>query len=275
MSDSLLLTKLYIPPIRKAIVPRPGLIARLNEGLAADRKLTLISAPAGFGKTTLVSEWIADCGSPVGWLSLDEGDTNPARFLSYLVAALQLIKTGIGERLLVALQSREPPQIEALLTDLINEITSIPGHFIIVLDDYHSVESKQVDQAVNFLIEHLPPQMHLVITSREDPSLPLARLRARGQLTELRAADLRFSPAEAADFLNQVMGLSLSPEDVAALDIRTEGWIAGLQLAALSVQGHHDAPSFKALACRASEAREANNHPLCGWKTRGYTNKSP
>lgn len=237
MSDSLLLTKLYIPPIRRAIVPRPRLIERLNEGLAAGRKFTLISAPAGFGKTTLVSEWIADCGCPVGWLSLDEGDTNPARFLSYLITALQLIKTGIGEGLLAALQSREPPQLVAVLTDLINEITSIPNHFIIVLDDYHSVESKQVDQAVNFLIEHLPPQMHLLIASREDPSLPLARLRARGQLTELRAADLRFSPAEAADFLNQVMGLSLSSDDVALLETRTEGWIAGLQMAALSMQG--------------------------------------
>ncbi|MHB8135044.1 MAG: LuxR C-terminal-related transcriptional regulator [Anaerolineaceae bacterium] len=237
MSEPLLLTKLYIPPPRSKIVLRPGLITRLNEGLAAGRKLTLISAPAGFGKTTLVSEWIADCGSPVGWVSLDEGDTNPARFLSYLVTAFQLIKTGIGERLLVALQSREPPPIEAVLTDLINEITSIPDHFIIVLDDYHSVESKQVDQAVNFLIEHQPPQMHLLITSREDPTLPLARLRARGQLTELRATDLRFSPAEAADFLNQVMGLSLSYEEVAALETRTEGWIAGLQMAALSMRG--------------------------------------
>ena len=185
MSDSLLLTKLYTPPIRGAIVPRPALITRLNEGLAASRKLTLVSAPAGFGKTTLVSEWIADCGCPVGWLSLDEGDANPTRFLSYLITALQLIKSGIDERLLTALQSREPPQIEAVLTDLINEITSIPEHFIIVLDDYHSVDSKQVDQAVYFLIKHLPPQMHILIASREDPSLPLARLRARGQLTEL------------------------------------------------------------------------------------------
>jgi len=244
MSDSLLLTKLYIPPKRAAIVPRPDLIARLNEGFSAGRKLTLISAPAGFGKTTLVSEWIADCGRPVGWLSLDEGDTNPARFLSYLVTALQLIKTGIGERLLAALQSREPPQLEAVLTDLINEITSIPDHFIIVLDDYHSIESKQVDQAVNFLIEHQPPQMHLLIASREDPSLPLARLRARGQLTELRASDLRFTPSEAADFLNLVMGLPLSTEDVAALETRTEGWIAGLQMAALSMRGLDDTGDF-------------------------------
>lgn len=244
MSDSLLLTKLYIPPIRTAIVPRPGLIARLNEGLAAGHKLTLISAPAGFGKTTLVSEWIAGCGLPVGWLSLDESDTNPSRFLSYLIMALQLIKSGIGERLLSALQSREAPKIEAILTDLVNEITTIPDQFIIVLDDYHSVESKTVDQAMSFLIDHLPPQMHLLIASREDPSLPVARLRARGQLTELRAADLRFSPSEAADFLNQVMGLSLSTEDVAALETRTEGWIAGLQMAALSIQGLSETGSF-------------------------------
>lgn len=244
MSDSLLLTKLYIPPIRTAIVPRPGLIARLNEGLAAGHKLTLISAPAGFGKTTLVSEWIAGCGLPVGWLSLDESDTNPSRFLSYLIMALQLIKSGIGERLLSALQSREAPKIEVILTDLVNEITTIPDQFIIVLDDYHSVESKQVDQAMSFLVDHLPPQMHLLISSREDPSLPLARLRARGQLTELRAADLRFSPSEAADFLNQVMGLSLSSEDVAALETRTEGWIAGLQMAALSIQGLSETGSF-------------------------------
>ncbi len=237
MPNSLLLTKLYIPPIRTAIVPRPGLIARLNEGLAAERKLTLISAPAGFGKTTLISEWIAGCGRPVGWLSLDQSDTNPSRFFSYLIMALQLIKTGIGEGLLVALKSREPPQLEAVLTDLINEITSISANFIIVLDDYHSVEFKEVDQAVKFLIEYLPPQMHLLIASREDPSLPLARLRARGQLTELRAADLRFSPTEAADFLNQVMSLSLSSEDIAALETRTEGWIAGLQMAALSMHG--------------------------------------
>ena len=237
MSDALLLTKLYVPQPRHNLVLRPRLVERLNEGLSSGRKLTLISAPAGFGKTTLVSEWVADCGRPVGWLSLDEGDTNPARFISYLITALQLIKTGIGERLLVALQSREQPQLEAVLTDLINEITSITDHFIIVLDDYHSVESKQVDQAVNFLIEYLPPQMHLIIASREDPSLPLARLRARDQLTELRATDLRFSPTEAANFLNQVMGLSLSSEDVAALETRTEGWIAGLQMAALSIRG--------------------------------------
>ncbi len=146
--------------------------------------------------------------------------------------------------MLAALQSPQPPPIESILTTLLNEITTIPDNFILVLDDYHVIDAKPVDQALTFLLEHLPPQMHLVIATREDPHLPLARLRARGQLTELRAADLRFTPAEAADFLNQVMGLNLSAEDIAALETRTEGWIAGLQLAALSMQGHQDAASF-------------------------------
>jgi LuxR family maltose regulon positive regulatory protein len=175
---------------------------------------------------------------------LDEGDNDPVRFISYLVAALQTIKAGIGEGLLAVLQSPQPPPTETILTTLINEIATIPDNFIFVLDDYHIIDSKPVDNALTFLIEHLPPQMHLVIASREDPHLPLARLRARGQLTELRAADLQFTPAEAAEFLNQVMGLNLSDGDVSALEIRTEGWIAGLQLAALSMQGRHDAASF-------------------------------
>ena len=169
--------------------------------------MTLISAPAGFGKTTLVSEWIAACGIPAAWLSLDEGDNDPARFLTYLVAALQTIPPKIGEGVLAALQSPQPPPIESILTTLLNEIATVPDNFVLVLDDYHVIDSKPVDQALTFLLEHLPPQMHLVITTREDPHLPLARLRARGQLTELRAADLRFTPAEAAEFLNQVMGL--------------------------------------------------------------------
>jgi len=209
-----------------------------------ERKLTLISAPAGFGKTTLVSEWITNYGRLVAWLSLDEGDKDLVRFISYLVAALQTIKVGIGEGLLAALESHQPLHIESILTTLLNEITTITDRFILVLDDYHLIDSQPVDQALAFLLEHLPPQMHLVITTREDPSLPLPRYRARDQLTELRAADLRFTPAEAADFLNQVMGLNLSAEDIAALETRTEGWIAGLQLAALSMQGHPDAANF-------------------------------
>ncbi len=242
MSEPLLLTKLYVPPPRPDIVLRPRLIERLNEVLHC--KLTLISAPAGFGKTTLVSEWLAGCQRPVAWLSLDEGDNDPARFLTYLVAALQTIAANIGKGLLAILESPQPPPIESILTALLNEITTIPDNFVLVLDDYHVIDSKPVDEALTFLLEHLPPQMHLVITTREDPHLPLARLRARGQLTELRAADLRFTPAEAAEFLNQVMGLNLSAEDIAALETRTEGWIAGLQLAAISMQGHQDTASF-------------------------------
>jgi len=244
MSAPILATKLYIPPPRPKVVLRPRLIERLNEGLSASRKLTLISAPAGFGKTTLVSEWVASCDQKVAWLSLDEGDNDPASFLAYLVAALQTIKAEIGTGILGALQSPQPPPIESILTALLNEITTVQDHFVLVLDDYHVMDSKPVDEAFAFLLEHLPPQMHLVITTREDPHLPLARLRARGQLTELRAADLRFTPAEAAEFLNQVMGLNLSAEDITALETRTEGWIAGLQLAALSMQGLQDAASF-------------------------------
>ncbi len=244
MSAPILATKLYIPPPRSKIVLRPRLIERLNEVLHSGCKLTLISAPAGFGKTTLVSEWIASCGRPVAWLSLDEGDNDPARFISYLVKALQTIQAGIGEGLLAALQSPEPLQIETILTTLLNEISSIPRNFLLVLDDYHSVDSHAVDQSLAFLIEHQPPQMHLLIATREDPDLPLARLRARGQCTELRAADLRFTPAEAAEFLNRVMGLNLSEADVTALEARTEGWIAGLQLAAISMRGNLDAAGF-------------------------------
>jgi len=242
MSTPTLATKLYIPLPRPKVVLRPRLIERLNEGLHG--KLTLISAPAGFGKTTLVSEWVADCKRPAAWLSLDEGDNDPTRFLAYLVAALQTVAANIGEGVLAVLQSPQPPPTESILTALLNEITTLPDHFVLVLDDYHVLDAKPVDNALTFLLEHLPPQMHLVIATREDPNLPLARLRTRGQLTELRATDLRFTPSEAAEFLNQAMGLNLSTEDIIALETRTEGWITGLQLAALSMQGHQDTASF-------------------------------
>jgi LuxR family maltose regulon positive regulatory protein len=244
MAAPILATKLYIPPPRAKVVVRPRLIERLDKGLAMGCKLTLISASAGFGKTTLVSEWVDGCERPVAWLSLDEGDNDPSRFIPYLIAALQTIKAGIGEGLLTALQSHEPPPTEAILTALLNEIATVSNDFLFVLDDYHVIDSRSVDETLSFLVEHLPPQMHLVFATREDPHLPLARLRARGQLTELRAADLRFTPAEAAEFLNRVMGLNLSEGDVTALETRTEGWIAGLQLAALSMQGQSDAANF-------------------------------
>src|SRR4051794_12610931 len=180
MTPPVLVTKLFIPRPRSSAVPRPRLIERLNEGL--QRSLSIISAPAGFGKTTLASEWAAGCERPAAWLSLDEGDNDPTRFLAYLVAALQKIAANIGEGLLGALQSPQPPPAESILTALLNEITTVPDHFALVLDDYHVIDAKPVDHALTFLLEHLPPQMHLVITTREDPQLPLARLRARGQL---------------------------------------------------------------------------------------------
>jgi LuxR family transcriptional regulator, maltose regulon positive regulatory protein len=244
MDPSILATKLYVPPPRPKIVSRLSLFNKLNDSLSTGRKLTLISAPAGFGKTTLLSEWVAGCGRPVAWFSLDDGDNDPTRFLIYLIAALQTIAPKIGDKLLGVLQAPQPPPPESILTALLNEITAVPDHFILVMDDYHLAASKEVDIAVTFLLEHLPPQMHLVITTREDPNLPLARLRVRGQLTELRAADLRFTSSEAAEFLKQVMGLTLSTEDVLILEARTEGWIAGLQLAALSMQGQEDIPGF-------------------------------
>jgi LuxR family maltose regulon positive regulatory protein len=240
----ILATKLYIPPLRPKTVLRPRLIELLNEGLSSGRKLTLISASAGFSKTTLVSEWIVNSRRPTAWLSLDEGDNDPACFLTYLVAALQTIGPNIGAGALAVLQSPQPPSTESILRTLLNEITTIPDNFILVLDDYHVIEAKPVNQALTFLLEHLPPQIHLVIATREDPPLPLALLRARGQLTELRAADLRFTPTEAADFLNQVMGLNLAVEDITALEARTEGWITGLQLAAISMRGYPDTASF-------------------------------
>ncbi|WP_342431252.1 LuxR C-terminal-related transcriptional regulator [Neobacillus sp. FSL H8-0543] len=242
MNMPILSTKLYIPLPRTNVVLRPFLIERLNEGL--DRKLTLISAAAGFGKTTLVSQWIAGCERPVAWLSLDEGDHDSTRFLTHLVAALQTISENIGESVVGSIKSPQPPSTESILTALLNEISAIPYKFVFVLDDYHVIDSKRIDVALIFLLEHLPPQMHLMISTRENPQLPLSRLRAQGHLTELRSTDLRFTPSETATFLNQVMGLSLSASEITALETRTEGWIAGLQLAALSMQGREDIPAF-------------------------------
>jgi LuxR family maltose regulon positive regulatory protein len=250
MTTPLLTTKLYIPPIRPEMVPRPHLIEQLSTGLRSGRKLTLISAPAGFGKTTLLSEWAADCKRPepevrFAWVSLDQGDNDLARFWAYFIAALQRIHVGIGEAALAMLRSPKPPPAEAFLTGLINEITAAGLEpFALVLDDYHLIKTQPIHEALAFLLDHLPPQMHLVVATRADPPLPIARLRGRGQLTELRLTDLRFTLDEATEFLNQVTGLSLATDDVATLASRTEGWIAGLQMAAVSMQGREDAASF-------------------------------
>jgi len=244
MATPLLTTKLYIPPVRPELVSRPHLIERLNTGL--HRRLTLVSAPASFGKTTLLSEWATGCGRPVAWVSLDEGDNDPTRFWSYLSAALQKAQSGIGETALTMLRSTPPPAIEAILTTLINEITARSLKLVLVLDDYQMIKEQSIHESLAFLLDHLPPQMHLGLATRIDPPLNIARLRVRGQVTELRAGDLRFTPDEAASFLNQVMGLGLSQEAVAALEARTEGWIAGLQVAAMAMQGRDDLSGFVA-----------------------------
>lgn len=242
MLETILATKLFVPPPQPKAVIRTRLLERLSEGL--HRKLTLISAPAGFGKTTLVSEWVATCDRPAAWLSLDEGDSDLTRFLMYVIAAVQSVAPGIGAGLPGVLTSPQPPSAESILTVLINELATGPDELLFVLDDYHLINAKPIDNALTFLLEHLPPQMHVVISTREDPQFPLPKLRVKGQLNELRAAELRFTPSEASAFLNQTMGLSLSAEDVVALDTRTDGWIAGLQLAAISLQGNDDPAGF-------------------------------
>jgi LuxR family maltose regulon positive regulatory protein len=247
--EQLLATKLYIPHTRPELVSRLRLTEKLNDGLY--RKLTLVSAPAGFGKTTLLSEWVQSiCKSDplvaIAWLTLDDGDNDHVRFLTYFIAALNQavgIETAIGKGSLSMLQSLQPPPIETILTPLINEIANIPNRILLVLDDYHLIEAQPIHEILIFLLENIPPPMHLVIATREDLNLPLARLRAREQLTEIRAADLRFKSTEVTKFLNQIMGLSLSVENIAALERRTEGWIAGLQLAAISIRGHDNVTS--------------------------------
>lgn len=238
----LLATKLFRPLPRPGTVLRHQLFARLSEGLA--RKLTLIAAPAGSGKTTLVSAWAAAANLPAAWLSLDPDDGEPIRFLSYVLAALQTVRPDFGSTIVAALQSPQPPPVEILLADVLNALAALPEQLILVLDDYHVIDSDQVDRALAFLVAHLPPQLHLVIVTREDPALPLAQLRARDQLTELRVSELRFSHTEADALLSQTEGLSLPADVVAVLTSRTEGWAAGLHLAALSLRGHQDAAGF-------------------------------
>jgi LuxR family maltose regulon positive regulatory protein len=232
----LLWTKLHLPRPRAQLVPRSQLVERLQQGVAG--ALTLVSAPAGFGKTTLLAQWRASTRTPVAWLSLEPEDNEPTRFLTYLIAALQTLDPHLGARARALLSPPQPAELEIVLTVLVNDLMRGPGEaFALVLDDYHVVDAAPIHQALTYLVEHLPSQMHLIIATRSDPPLPLARLRARGQLTELRAAELRFGAAEAGAFLEEVMGLHLAQEDVITLQTRTEGWVAGLQLAALSLQG--------------------------------------
>ena len=241
MSITLLNTKLYIPPSRLGLVQRLRLSDRLNAGTRLGNRLTLISAPAGFGKTTLVSEWVSRCGRPVAWITLDESDNDPLHFMAYFIAALQEIDPGFGQGLLDSIQSSKPPGFGSIFMALVNQVASITDPFILVLDDYHLIEENSVHNFVQFILEHMPPQMLLVVLTRVYPPLPVARLRGRGQLIELRREDLKFAPDEVAEFLNQVMDLGLTETEVSALAFRTEGWIAGLQMAALALQGQ--APS--------------------------------
>ncbi len=228
------------------MVARTRLFERLDSG--AQRKLILISAPAGYGKTTLASAWIDTLKQrenwSAAWLSLDKEDGNPVRFLSYVIAALQTISPQLGAGALEALDSPQPPSTNSVTTSLLNEIAALPHEYTLVLDDYHTLESGEVDHILLFLLEHLPPQLHLLVTTREDPALPLARMRARGQLTEMRATELRFTFDEVTDFLSHVMQVEIAPDEIALLETRTEGWIAGLQLAAVSMQGRNDVHEF-------------------------------
>jgi LuxR family maltose regulon positive regulatory protein len=242
MDMPLLETKLFIPPSRPDLVSRPHLIGRLSEG--RHRKLTLISAPAGFGKTTLVSDWLRQIDLSAAWLSLDEGDNDLTRFLTYLISALGTVQGEIQVDVQMLLQAPQPPPLETTMTMLINRLAGVPVQFVMVLDDYHVIKQQSIHQALAFLLDHLPPQLHLVIASRADPPLPLSRWRGGGQLTELREADLRFLPEETATFLNEMNGLNLSTAQVKALASRTEGWITGLLLAALSMHEHEDIAGF-------------------------------
>ena len=239
--DVLLATKLHVPASRPGQVPRPRLTARLDEGLA--RGLILACAPAGYGKTVLLADWARGGGHPVAWLSLDAGDNDPARFWRHAVAALDQARPGIGERVAPLLGPPAPSSFQGLVTALINELAT--DEAVLVLDDFHVIGSRQVQESLAFLVEHRPAGIGVVLASRSDPPLALARLRARGQLTEVREAELRFTPGEAAELLQHVAS-GLPDASVAALAARTEGWAAGLQLAALSLRGQADATAFVA-----------------------------
>ena len=240
--DVLVATKFHVP--RAGFVPRPRLLARLAEGVG--RGVTVVCTPAGFGKTTVLANWARGSRRRAAWLSLDAGDNDPARFWRYVAAALARARPGIDASVVALLRGPQQPLLEAVATAVINELTSVPSHgeVVLVLDDYHLIEAPPVHESVAFLLDRLPPGLRLVLSSRADPPLPLARLRAGGQLAELRAADLRFTVPETAAFLREITGLDLPAASVAALQDRTEGWAAGVQLAALSLRGQADPAGF-------------------------------
>lgn len=243
MLNQLLTTKLYVPPLRPTLTPRSRLVQRLEEALPYT-PLTLIAAPAGFGKTTLLSEWLSAGHHSAAWVSLDESDNDPARFLAYCIAALQTLVPELGEGVLTGLQSTPLPPIPMLLTGLLNEIAAEDESVILVLDDYHIIASETIHEAMLFLVEYAPPNLHLVLTTRTDPPLPLARLRARGQLLEIRAGDLRFTPEEIRAFFEAGTSHQLQADAITMLDEKTEGWAVGLQLMALSLRGRTDIDAF-------------------------------
>ena len=238
----ILTTKLHVPSSASSLVQRSRLFHILNSGLA--NKLILVSASAGFGKTTLIASWLGVIDHDVAWLSLEDADANTTRFLRYFIAALQSVEPGFGQTVLPILQSTQHPPIETVLTVLLNDITVFEHNIIVVLEDYHSIDAPEVDKALTYLVDHLPGNMTLVITTREDPQLPLAKYRARAELTELRADDLRFTNTEMHIFLNRIMGLDLNTDAITALENRTEGWIASLQMAAISLQRQADKDRF-------------------------------
>lgn len=242
MGTPLLNTKLYIPQPRSDLVSRPRLIERLNAGM--DSKLILISAPAGFGKTTLLCDWVLEKDLPTGWLSLDEEDNDFTRFLSYLIAALQNVHSGIEETSLALAHTPQAPSTQGVLTVLLNQLEEIPFDFLLVLDDYHLIEDQTIHQAIDFLLSHLPSQMHLAIISRADPPLHLARLRGQNQLLEVRMNDLRFYEDECAQFICNMLGTQISENDLAKLLTLTEGWVAGLQMATMSLRDRENISDF-------------------------------
>ena len=242
--DVLLATKLHVPPLRPGFVPRPRLLEQLSRGMAST--LTLVCAPAGCGTTSVLAEWSRHRRPPVAWLSLDRGDSDPARFWRYVAAALDGSRPGIAHRVAALLHGPQQPPLEAVLTVVVNELAAMAEEAVLVLDDYHLLDDPAVHASLAMLLGRLPPQLRLVLASRADPSLPLARLRAGGQLSEVRERDLRFTATETAALLRDATGLDLPDDSVAALEARTEGWVAGLQLAALSLEGHADPAGFVA-----------------------------